>query len=29
MTGTEPGLFEAVPGGATRYHVADGTVLAE
>jgi len=26
MTGTEPELFEAVPGGATRYRVAEGTV---
>ena len=29
MTGTEPGLFEAVPGGATRYRVAEGLVAAE
>jgi len=29
MTGTEPGLFEAVPGGATRYRVAEGLVSAE
>ncbi|MDQ0249019.1 DNA replication and repair protein RecF [Sphingomonas kyeonggiensis] len=29
MTGTEPGLFEAVPGGATRYRVAEGAVLPE
>ncbi|WP_137863698.1 MULTISPECIES: DNA replication/repair protein RecF [unclassified Sphingomonas] len=29
MTGTEPALFEAVPGGATRYRVADGAVLTE
>lgn len=29
MTGTEPALFAAVPGGATRYRVADGTLLAE
>ena len=29
MTGTEPGLFEAVPGGATRYRVSDGLVSAE
>ena len=29
MTGTEPGLFEAVPKGATRYRVADGIILAE
>lgn len=27
MTGTEPALFEAVPGEATRYRVADGLVL--
>jgi DNA replication and repair protein RecF len=26
MTGTEPELFDAVPGGATRYVVANGTV---
>ncbi len=29
MTGTEPGLFEAVPGSATRYRVADGAVTAD
>lgn len=29
MTGTEPGLFEAVPGGATRYRVAEGLVASE
>lgn len=29
MTGTEPGLFEAVPGGATRYRVSDGAVSVE
>jgi len=29
MTGTEPALFEAVPGGATRYRVAEGLVAAE
>jgi DNA replication and repair protein RecF len=29
MTGTEPALFEAVPGGATRYRVADGAVCAD
>ncbi|MFS2110797.1 DNA replication/repair protein RecF [Sphingomonas sp. Sphisp140] len=29
MTGTEPGLFEAVPGGATRYRVVEGLVAAE
>ncbi|MHA6718759.1 DNA replication/repair protein RecF [Sphingomonas sp. RS6] len=27
MTGTEPALFEAVPGDATRYRVAEGQVL--
>ncbi|OYY64184.1 DNA replication/repair protein RecF [Sphingomonas sp. 28-62-11] len=27
MTGTEPALFEAVPGGATRYTVAEGVVV--
>ena len=27
MTGTEPALFDAVPGGATRYTVADGEVV--
>ncbi len=27
MTGTEPGLFDAIPEGATRYRVADGAVL--
>lgn len=27
MTGTEPALFDAVPGDATRYRVADGRVL--
>jgi DNA replication and repair protein RecF len=27
MTGTEPGLFDAIPDGATRYRVADGAVL--
>ncbi len=26
MTGTEPALFEAVPGEATRYRVADGAI---
>jgi DNA replication and repair protein RecF len=26
MTGTEPGLFEAVPGETTHYHVADGRI---
>ncbi len=26
MTGTEPGLFEAVPGAATRYRVAEGLI---
>jgi DNA replication and repair protein RecF len=29
MTGTEPGLFEAVPGGATRYRVSEGLVSPE
>jgi len=29
MTGTEPALFEAVPGGATRYRVSDGAVSVE
>lgn len=29
MTGTEPGLFEAVPGEATRYRVDDGSIGAE
>jgi DNA replication and repair protein RecF len=29
MTGTEPALFEAVPGTATRYRVADGAVNPE
>lgn len=27
MTGTEPTLFDAVPGGATRYTVADGEIV--
>ena len=27
MTGTEPALFDAVPGGATRYTVADGDII--
>ncbi len=27
MTGTEPELFDAVPGAATRYQVADGHIL--
>ncbi|MBC9032880.1 DNA replication/repair protein RecF [Sphingomonas sp. JC676] len=27
MTGTEPGLFDAIPDGATRYRVADGAIL--
>lgn len=27
MTGTEPALFDAVPGGATRYTVADGEIV--
>ncbi|NIJ21862.1 DNA replication and repair protein RecF [Sphingomonas naasensis] len=27
MTGTEPGLFEAVPGKATRYEVAGGAIM--
>ena len=27
MTGTEPALFEAVPGGATRYRVKEGAIL--
>jgi DNA replication and repair protein RecF len=26
MTGTEPELFDTVPGGATRYGVTNGTV---
>lgn len=29
MTGTEPGLFEAVPGDATRYRVDDGIIGTE
>jgi DNA replication and repair protein RecF len=29
MTGTEPALFEAVPGGAARYRVADGAIYSE
>lgn len=28
MTGTEPALFDAVPGDATRYTVAEGAVIA-
>ena len=27
MTGTEPGLFDAIPDGATRYHVENGAVV--
>jgi DNA replication and repair protein RecF len=29
MTGTEPGLFDAVPGDATRYRVADGAIHSD
>ena len=29
MTGTEPGLFEAVPGDATRYRVAEGAIVPD
>ncbi|NML07596.1 DNA replication/repair protein RecF [Sphingomonas sp. G-3-2-10] len=29
MTGTEAALFEAVPGDATRYHVAHGAILPD
>jgi DNA replication and repair protein RecF len=27
LTGTEPGLFDAIEAGATRFHVADGRVI--
>ena len=29
MTGTEPELFDSVPGNATRYRVADGSIVEE